>query len=66
MIGQLLSRQITETVQWHKSVKYAKSQGVSEWIVVGPSKVLGNLILKEFPKDNVISVSTMRDINNFS
>ncbi len=61
-----MARQITETVQWHKCVRFAKSRGVSEWIVVGPSKVLGNLILKEFPKDSVISISSAADIRNFS
>ena len=64
-IGQLLTRQIAETVQWHQSIEYAKSKGVNSWIVVGPSKVLGNLLKKEYPEDKVTSVSTVADIEAF-
>ena len=52
-IGALLTKQITHPVQWDRCVRYAKDGFVFDWIVVGPSRVLYNLIRKEFPHDSV-------------
>ncbi len=64
-IGKLLTRQIAETVQWQRSIEYAKSRGVSEWIVIGPSRVLGNLLRKEYPTDTIVSISNADDILSY-
>jgi [acyl-carrier-protein] S-malonyltransferase len=57
-----LTRQIAETVQWQRCVEYAKNMGVNNWVVVGPSKVLGNLLKKEYTNDIITSISTVEDI----
>jgi [acyl-carrier-protein] S-malonyltransferase len=55
---------VTKTVQWQRSIQYARDDDVHEWIVVGPSKVLSNLLKKEFPVDIVRSISTAKDIKH--
>jgi hypothetical protein len=54
---------------------YAKNDFVFDWIVVGPSKVLSNIIRKEFPHDSIRflfhilisrSVSSRKDLESFS
>ncbi|KAJ2999084.1 hypothetical protein HDV02_003614 [Globomyces sp. JEL0801] len=52
-IRTLLKRQILETVQWQRCLRYAKDDFVFDWVVVGPSKVLSNLVRKEFPHDTI-------------
>ncbi|KAJ3328060.1 hypothetical protein HDU76_010658 [Blyttiomyces sp. JEL0837] len=61
-IGHLLFQQITKTVQWQRCVQYARDDEVHEWIVVGPSKVLSNLLKKEYPMDTIRAISTENDL----
>ncbi|KAI8902775.1 acyl transferase/acyl hydrolase/lysophospholipase [Globomyces pollinis-pini] len=63
-IRTLLKRQILETVQWQRCLRYAKDDFVFDWVVVGPSKVLSNLVRKEFPHDTIRSVSNASDVRN--
>ncbi|OAJ40710.1 hypothetical protein BDEG_24415 [Batrachochytrium dendrobatidis JEL423] len=50
----VLLNQVTQTVQWEKSVRYAKEVGgVSNWIVMGPLRVLSNLLRKDYPKNTI-------------
>ena len=44
VIRQNLEKQITASVQWVASVEYMMSQGVTEFIEIGPGKVLKGLI----------------------
>ncbi|KAL2918724.1 [acyl-carrier-protein] S-malonyltransferase [Polyrhizophydium stewartii] len=62
-IGPLLKRQIVETVQWERSLRYAKEDFVFDWIVVGPSRVLSNLLRKEFPHDVIRPLSTSSELS---
>ncbi|KAI8850597.1 acyl transferase/acyl hydrolase/lysophospholipase [Chytridium lagenaria] len=64
-IGHLLEQQVTKTVQWHRSIRFARDEDVNEWIVVGPSRVLSNLLKKEYPLDVIKSVSTTTDLKMF-
>ncbi|KAJ3175165.1 hypothetical protein HDU87_006400 [Geranomyces variabilis] len=52
-IPMLLHEQITKTVQWQRSTRFAKDDDVHDWVVVGPSKVLANLLRKEYPSDAI-------------
>jgi [acyl-carrier-protein] S-malonyltransferase len=52
-IKLLLKRQMYETVQWRRSMQYAKEGSVNNWIVVGPARVLSNIVRKEYPMDVV-------------
>nr|CAG8447338.1 133_t:CDS:2 [Entrophospora candida]CAG8447384.1 4004_t:CDS:2 [Entrophospora candida] len=50
-IPSLLVKQVTATVQWQKSIKYCKERGVDNFLLIGPAKVLANLLRKEYPMD---------------
>ncbi|KAI9223829.1 acyl transferase/acyl hydrolase/lysophospholipase [Blastocladiella britannica] len=61
--AELLVRQMTATVQWLPSIEYCRTQGgVRDWLVVGPNRVLANLIRKEYPTDRIVSVDTVEDV----
>ncbi|KAJ3131085.1 hypothetical protein HK100_006829 [Physocladia obscura] len=65
-IGPYLYEQISKTVKWQQSVAYARENDfVDEWIAIGPSKVLSNLIRREYPVDRVRSVSDVKDLEAF-
>ncbi|KAI8814458.1 acyl transferase/acyl hydrolase/lysophospholipase [Cladochytrium replicatum] len=64
-IRELLVTQMTQTVQWQRSVRYAKDDEVDQWIVVGPSRVVSNLVKKEFSHDVVRSFSSAEDLRGF-
>ncbi|KAI8374456.1 acyl transferase/acyl hydrolase/lysophospholipase [Radiomyces spectabilis] len=48
-----LVEQITQTIDWHRSILYCKSQDIDDFICFGPGKVLANLLKKEYPLDQV-------------
>ncbi|ORY47742.1 FabD/lysophospholipase-like protein [Rhizoclosmatium globosum] len=61
----ILFDQITKTVQWHRSIEYARDDFVDEWVAIGPSKVLSNLLKREFPVDKVRSISSAKDVEAY-
>jgi [acyl-carrier-protein] S-malonyltransferase len=61
-INQLLSAQIVKTVQWQRSIQYACDDDVHDWFVLGPSRVLANLLRKEHPQENIKAISTVEDV----
>ncbi|KAJ3018630.1 hypothetical protein HKX48_002774 [Thoreauomyces humboldtii] len=61
-IGPLLHEQITKTVQWQRSTRFAKDDDVHDWVVIGPSRVLANLLRKEYPTDAIKAISTADDV----
>ncbi|CAG8447548.1 3548_t:CDS:10 [Scutellospora calospora] len=68
-IPSLLVRQVTATVQWHKSINYCKENGINNYILFGPARVLANLLKKDYPLDFIrlylkdIIVNLTNDIN---
>jgi len=63
-IKPLLVDQITSRVRWRESVNYMIKEGVTEFLEIGPGKVLSGLI-KKINKDVKISnVSLIEDIRN--
>ncbi|KAJ3322619.1 prephenate dehydrogenase (NADP(+)) [Boothiomyces sp. JEL0866] len=64
-ISKLLKKQIVQTVNWQRCIQYAKDDFVFDWVVVGPSRVLSNLVKKEYPHDSIRSVSVLQDIRAF-
>jgi [acyl-carrier-protein] S-malonyltransferase len=74
-IPSLLVSQMTKTVQWQRSIEYCRNSGMNEtgnvmksdnaydWTVVGPSRVLSNLLKKEFPGDKVLGLVGLSDLN---
>ena len=44
-----LAKQITDSVEWVKCVEYIASQGITDFIEIGPGRVLKGLIRKINP-----------------
>ncbi|KAI8816253.1 acyl transferase/acyl hydrolase/lysophospholipase [Fimicolochytrium jonesii] len=61
-IRHLLHAQMTRTVQWQRSTRFCKDDDVHDWIVVGPSRVLANLLRKEYGTDEVLPVAGVEDL----
>ncbi|CDS10730.1 hypothetical protein LRAMOSA11216 [Lichtheimia ramosa] len=61
-IAPLLVKQVTSTVEWHRSIEYCKNQNVNEFICFGPGKVLANLLKKEHPLDKIRAITSADDI----
>jgi [acyl-carrier-protein] S-malonyltransferase len=61
-----LARQITDSVQWVKCVEYIVSQGITDFIEIGPGKVLKGLIRRIDPAINVSNIEKSQDIETLS
>lgn len=61
-IRQNLAKQITASVQWVASVEYMASQGVTDFIEIGPGKVLKGLIRRINPALTVHNIEKPADI----
>jgi [acyl-carrier-protein] S-malonyltransferase len=65
-IRENLARQITESVQWVKCVEYMASQGVKNFIEIGPGKVLKGLIRRIDSSLNVSNIEKPLDIETLA
>ena len=63
-IKKLLIEQIFSKVRWRESVEYMISNGVKEFIEVGPGKVLSGLIKRIDDKVTSKSINTIDEIKN--
>ena len=64
IIKSLLVDQITSRVRWRESVNYMIKSGVTDFLEIGPGKVLSGLV-KKINKDVKISnINTLEDIKN--
>ncbi|KAG0173392.1 hypothetical protein DFQ28_009233 [Apophysomyces sp. BC1034] len=61
-IPKLLVKQVTDTVEWLRSIHYCKGQDIEEFLCFGPGKVLANLLKKEYPLDRIKSITSADDI----
>ncbi|MEI8010872.1 MAG: ACP S-malonyltransferase [Candidatus Omnitrophota bacterium] len=61
-----LPRQIYSSVQWVDSIRYIASAGVTDFIEIGPGRVLKGLIRKIDPALNVANIQTWDDIELFA
>lgn len=57
-----LAKQITDSVQWVKCVEYIASQGITNFIEIGPGKVLKGLIRRIDPAINVSNIEKPQDL----
>jgi [acyl-carrier-protein] S-malonyltransferase len=60
-----LAKQITSPVQWVKCVEYIASQGITNFIEIGPGKVLKGLMRRIDPAINVLNIEKPQDIEAF-
>ncbi len=63
-IKNLLIEQIYSKVRWRESVLYMANNGVSEFIEIGPGKVLSGLIKRIIKNATSNSVNSVEDIKN--
>ena len=63
-IKPLLIDQITSRVRWRESVDYMITQGVKDFIEIGPGKVLSGLVKKINRNVKVSNINSIEDIKN--
>ncbi len=61
-IKPLLVDQITSKVRWRESVDYMIKQGVTEFLEIGPGKVLSGLVKKVKKDVKISNINSMEDI----
>ena len=64
IIKKLLVEQIFSKVRWRESVLYMANNGVTDFIEIGPGKVLTGLIKRIVKNVNSNSINTTEDIKN--
>lgn len=63
-IRQNLAKQITSSVQWVDSIHFMAAQGVSDFVEIGPGKVLKGLIRRINPALRVYNIEKPEDIQS--
>jgi len=63
-IKTLLVEQITSRVRWKESVEYMIKQGVSDFLEIGPGKVLSSLVKKIDKNVKISNINSLEDIKN--
>ena len=63
-IKPLLIDQITSKVRWRESVDYMIKQGVSEFVEIGPGKILSGLVKKINKNVKVSNINSIEDIKD--
>jgi len=58
-----LRNQLTSPVQWRSSVEYMASQGVTNFIEIGPGRVLAGLIARIAKEATLININSLDSIN---
>ena len=61
-IKSLLVEQIYSKVKWQDSINYMKDNGITEFIEIGPGKVLSGLIKRITTNSKSFSINTINDI----
>ena len=63
-IKSLLIKQISSKVRWRESILFMIKNGVSEFIEIGPGKVLSSLVKRISDKVSSKSINTIEDIKS--
>ena len=65
-IKNLLIKQIESPVRWRESVIYMINKGVTNFIEIGPGKVLSGLIKRIDKTVNLITINNIEDLKNIN
>lgn len=64
-IKELLVEQITKPVLWSRSLQFMSSQGVTNFVEVGPGKVLQGLVKRTLDSVNISGIDKLSDLEVF-
>jgi len=63
-IKRLLVKQIFSTVKWRQTLLYMSNNGVTNFIEIGPGKVLSGMAKRTIKKAKCFSINSIADIKN--
>ena len=64
IIKKLLIDQIFSTVKWRDSIIYMSSEGVTNYIEIGPGKVLSGMVKRTIKNVKSFSINSITDIES--
>ena len=64
-IRELLVKQITSMVKWRESINYMIENGTTEFIEIGPGKILSGLIKRINRKVKISNINSFTDMKNY-
>ena len=62
-IKHLLFQQITEPVQWQKTLHTCHETGITHFVEVGPGKVLSGLVKRTLPESTALNVEDIETLS---
>ena len=62
-IRYLLFQQITQPVQWEKTLQTLEKTGITHFVEVGPGKVLSGLVKRTLPESNAMNVEDVETLS---
>ena len=65
-IKKLIVEQIYSKVRWRESILYMANQNITEYLEIGPGKVLTGLVKRILPSANSSSINSIEDIKNIT
>jgi [acyl-carrier-protein] S-malonyltransferase len=65
IIKKLLIEQIFSTVKWRESIINMSEKGVTNFVEIGPGKVLTGMVKRTIKEANCFSINSITDIKNF-
>ena len=65
-IKKLLVEQIYSKVRWRESILYMANNKITEYLEIGPGKVLTGLVKRILPSTNSSSINSIEDIKNIT
>ena len=65
-IKKLLVEQIYSKVRWRESILYMANQNITEYLEIGPGKVLTGLVKRILPSTNSSSINSIEDIKKIT
>jgi [acyl-carrier-protein] S-malonyltransferase len=62
-IKELLFQQITQPVQWEKTLQTIENTGIKHFVEVGPGKVLSGLVKRTLPESSAMNVEDLKTLS---
>ena len=62
VLSQLEDHQLSQCVQWRRSIDYMLQAGVEDFYEIGPGKVLSGLVKRIEPQASVVNVGEFEEV----